>query len=145
MSIGKAPSARGGSEWHVTQSTCAAATLWSNERLAGSAALADVSTPLPLLPVPGREFAWQSMHELGFGSAAALMESWKFAGPTPTAHVVGSCWVGAWWQMLHSSGTRPLVVGASFTHATASCFMAPVRGERGGSFGPTKPVGSDVK
>jgi len=93
----------------------------------------------------GREFAWQSRHEVGCGRAARVNEAWKRIPPSsePVAQLAVTRAPGAWWQVLQSAVTNAVVVGAPELQATASWRISPEGGSRTGwvANGPTKPVG----
>src|SRR5581483_4099139 len=104
------------------------------------AALAEVSS------ASGREFAWQSRHEAGCGRLARVSEAWNRAGVRPVwsvAHVAASACDGLWWQTAQSYGRAVVRVGAATFQRTASCFISPDAGVRGGlvAVGPTNPSG----
>jgi hypothetical protein len=131
-------------EWQEAQSACADGEEWSNCSPAGTVEFMLVRSPT------GREFAWQSMQEVGCGSPAAVRAGWNCAGEVPARFIAQlACTVadGLRWQVPQFVGTMLVVVGASFAQTTASCFISPDAGVRAGlvAVGPTNPTGIEFR
>ena len=98
----------------------------------------------------GREFAWQSMQEVGCGNPAVVSAGWNCAGELPARLVAQlACTVadGLAWQVPQFVGTMLTAVGASLAQTTASCFISPEAGVRAGlvAVGPTNPTGIEFR
>ena len=126
--------------WQAAQSPVAAeiATAWSNETPAGRDALVLLSAPC------GREFAWQSMHDVGCACPALLSEPWYWTVPPPLPLAQLTLLLSATrWQIPQLLETMRALVGAPPIQPTASCRISPVEGVRAGlvAAGPTNPIG----